>query len=320
MANHGKGRLPYPEWSDDELETLEHLFPIAPWPTLLKALPGRTRGSIWQKGKNVQKLPREINKRLPWTKDESETIRRLYPVASDAELCSALPRHTFIAIQRYASSLRILRPRAEAREHVRTVLPIIEQLYKARLARHMRRPALAKKLGYAHGQILAWELGKTNPEFRVVIDWAQALGFEVALRDPKERAAENVVLLRQPKPAGPDHRDDRIAELEELLGKTESRFDRTLIKFTKSEGELAGLFLKRRYWTKESIFVVLYSARLDEAPDLKILDVLMVRIRRELTKFGIMIDTQPGTGWSMTAENIAKLKALTISSVEALAG
>ena len=323
MANYGKGRQPFPEWSDDELETLERLFPAAPWATLLKALPGRTRGAIWQKGKNVQKLARNINKKAPWTKDEIKTVRRLYPIASDAELLLALPKHTLIAIQRQASSMRVLRPRAEAREHDRVVLPIIQQLYKARLEQHMLRPALAKKLGYAHGQILAWELGKTNPEFRVVIDWAEALGFEIALRDPKEAAVENVVLLHPPKPkVGYDARDDRIAELEELLGKVEGRFDHTIVQFTKSEDELVGLFLRRAFWTKESMYIVLYGARQGEAPDPKILDVLMVRIRRKLMKFGITVDTQPGSGWSMTAENRAKLKALTISSVavEALAG
>ncbi len=321
MANYGKGRQPFPEWSDDELETLEQLFPTAPWPALLKAFPGRTRGAIWQKGKNVQKLVRNINKKAPWTKDEIKTVCRLYPIASDAELLQALPRHTLIAIQRQASSLRVLRPRAEAREHDRVVLPIIEKLYRARLAQHMLRPELAKRLGYAHGQILAWELGKTNPEFRVVIDWAQALGFEIALRDPKEAAVENVVLLHPPKPKVEyDARDDRIAELEELLGKSDTRFDHTLIKLTKSEDEFVGLFLKRSYWTRESAFIVLYGARSDEAPEPKILDVLLSRMRHKLAKFGITINTQPGTGWSMTAENRAKLKALTISSVaEALA-
>jgi two-component system cell cycle response regulator CtrA len=322
MANYGKGRQPYLEWSEAERLTLYRLFANAPWPELLAALPGRTRQAIWQKGKCVEKLVRKINKRVPWNKAEIEALRRLYPVASDAELVKALPRHTLIAIQRQASSMRVLRPRAEAREHGRVVLSIIEQLYKARLAQHMRRPELADKLGYAVGQILAWELGKTNPEFRVVIDWAQALGFEIILRDPKEATADNIVLLHPKPKAAYDARDERIVELEELLGKTESRFDYTLIKLTKSEDEFASLFLKRGYWTRDGAFIVLYGARLDEAPEPKILDALLSRMRQKLEKFGITIDTQPGTGWSMTAENRAKLKALTISSIaaEALAG
>jgi two-component system cell cycle response regulator CtrA len=324
MANYGKGRQPFPEWSDDELEALERLFPAAPWPALLKALPGRTRGAIWQKGKNVQKLVRNINRKVPWTKRDDDVLRSNYATASDVELQRLLPKHTFIAIQRRGSELKVYRVRPEARDHGRVVLPIVKRLYEARLAKHMRRPELAAKLGYHGNQILAWELGKTNPEFRVVIDWAQALGFEIALRDPKEAAVENVVLLHPPKPkVGHDARDDRIAELEELLGKSETRFDHTLIKLTKSEDEFVGLFLKRGYWTRDSAFIVLYGARSDEAPEPKILDVLLSRIRHKLAKFGITIDTQPGTGWSMTAENRAKLKALTISSIaaaEALAG
>jgi hypothetical protein len=62
-----------------------------------------------------------------------------------------------------------------------------------------------------------------------------------------------------------------------------------------------------------------YSAGVDSAPDLKILDVHVSRIRRKLAKFDITIDTQYGSGWSMTAENRAKLQGLTISSIEALA-
>lgn len=188
MANFGKGRRPYPQWTAEEVATLRRLLPRASWPEILAALPGHTRLAIWQKGHNVEKIQREINKREKWTVEEIAILRRAYPSESDDELCRSLPRHSLIAIQRQASSLRILRPRHEARSHGRRVHPIIQRLYRLRLAKHMRRPELAKKLGYAHGQLLGWELGKTNPEFRIVAEWAQALGLQIILQDapPKE--------------------------------------------------------------------------------------------------------------------------------------
>ena len=321
MTNYGKGRKPYPEWTEAEIATLRRLFPGASWPELLAALPGRTRRSIWQKGKNVEKIVRKINRKVPWTRGDDDVLRKNYQTASDAELKRLLPNHTFTAIQRRGSYLKIYRLRPEARTHERIVLPIVKRLYEIRLAKHMRRPELAKKLGYAHGQILAWELGKTNPEFRIVVDWAQALGLEIVLRDPIEVVSWNVVAMPPPKLrqistecSQCQRHEDRIAELEEQFGKRGILFDRTKIDLTRGEATFLGLFLTRRMWTKESAYLVLYGAGDDDAPEPKILDVLLSHIRSKIGKHGIVIDTQRGDGWSITAENQAKLKALTFSA------
>jgi hypothetical protein len=184
MANFG-ARAAYQEWSDVEIDRLYDLFPCAPWPELLAALPGRTRAANWQMGKKVLKLTREINRRPKWTTEEMMILRRTYAVASDRALKDALPRHSFTAIQKQGAALKILRPRQEARHHRRFVHPIIVQLYEERRRQHLKRVHLGKKLGYAHGQILGWELGKTKPEFVIVCDWAQALGLEIIARRPE---------------------------------------------------------------------------------------------------------------------------------------
>lgn len=191
MANCSK-RLAYEEWSDAELDRLYDLFPCTSWPELLAALPRRTRSAIWQMGKNVLKLSRNINLRPKWTTDENIILRRIYPIASDEELKTAFPRHSFEAIQRKASELKVMRPRVEARNHGRFVHPIIAGLYEERKRQRLNRVQLAKKSGYTHGSILGWELGQTKPDFIMVCDWARALGVEIIAR--KIEVPESIVV------------------------------------------------------------------------------------------------------------------------------
>lgn len=181
MANHGPHDA-YPGWTGNEIATLRSLFPSGSWKEMLEAFPTRTRGAINQFARKSLSLRRTNNRKEKWTAEECAILRRVYPSVSDAELMRHIPRHTLIAIQRQASVLKVLRPRREAREHQRYVHPIIQQLYQARLDRGIRREKLGKKLGYAYGQVLGWELGKTSPEFRAVAEWASALGMEIILR------------------------------------------------------------------------------------------------------------------------------------------
>jgi urease accessory protein UreF len=191
MANFGS-REAYAEWSDAEIDRLQDLFPCTPWPELLAALPRRSRSAIWQMGKNVLKLAREINPRPKWTTDEIIILRRVYPSVPDDELKATFPRHSFEAIQRKASELKIMRPRLEARNHGRFVHPIIAQLYEERKRQRLNRVQLAEKIGYTHGSILGWELGQTKPDFVMVCDWAQGLDFEIIAR--KRESPEAIVI------------------------------------------------------------------------------------------------------------------------------
>lgn len=185
-------RSAHKEWSDTELDRLYDLFPCASWPVLLAAMPDRTRSAIWQMGKNILKLSREINRRPKWTADEIIVLRRTYPATPDNQLKAAFPRHSFQAIQRKACELKIMRSRLEARNHGRFVHPIIAQLYEERKKQHLNRVQLAKKIGYTHGSILGWELGQTKPDFAMVCDWAQGLGIEITAR--KRENIEAIVI------------------------------------------------------------------------------------------------------------------------------
>jgi DNA-binding response OmpR family regulator len=110
---------------------------------------------------------------------------------------------------------------------------------------------------------------------------------------------------------GCEDRDQRIADLEALLGKSDVTFDPQRIMLTRAEGKFLALFLKRSHWTKESAFTVLYAARL-EPPEPKIFDTYLCLIRPKLAEHDIAITTG-SIGWSMSAEDRIKLQALTIN-------
>jgi hypothetical protein len=184
MANYG-AHGGYPKWTEAERSLLRELFPRTPWPALVTAFPGRTRQAILQMGRNVLKIKREINRREKWTTDEIIILRRVYPVVTDDELKATFPRHSFIAVQRMASELGVLRPRWEARQHKRFVHPVIIKLYEERRRQRLNRVQLGKIAGHHQNQILGWELGKTQPDFAAVCDVAQALGLEIVVRKPE---------------------------------------------------------------------------------------------------------------------------------------
>lgn len=56
--------------------------------------------------------------------------------------------------------------------------------------------------------------------------------------------------------------------------------------------------------------VALYSERADNAPEVKIIDVFICKIRPKLEPFGIRIETQWGQGWFMDAASKDELRGL----------
>jgi transcriptional regulator with XRE-family HTH domain len=63
------------------------------------------------------------------------------------------------------------------------VPPIIAELREARLVLGMSQADLADRLGYSeHGTIARWERGETSPRLASLLDWSQALGFQLKLQ------------------------------------------------------------------------------------------------------------------------------------------
>jgi hypothetical protein len=113
---------------------------------------------------------------------ENNVLKRLYPTAEITELKAALPHRAITAIQRQATYLHIKRLTLGTRTNTRFIHPLIQQLRLARENAHLSRSDVSKKSGYHVNQLCAWELGKVNPDFRSMYEWAESLGFDLVLK------------------------------------------------------------------------------------------------------------------------------------------
>lgn len=90
-----------------------------------------------------------------------------------------------------------------------------------------------------------------------------------------------------------------LAELQLIDGVVYHRGTR--LKFSKSESEILGIFIKRlgRVVTKESLWILLYGHLPNAEPDPKIIDVFVCKIRKKLAahKIPVAIDNIWGRGW-----------------------
>ncbi len=183
MANFSKGRSAYPDWTELECDMVSDLFPMAKWAEICAALPGRTRGSINQFARKVLKLRRMVNPRERWSELELQKLKNLYPMASDEEIAAALPRHSLFGAQRMASKLGIRRKTVAQRKSRRAINPLFVQLRAIREAKRLSRPMLAEIMGYHQNQLLLWENGNVQPDFQHIEDLANALGYDLVLKE-----------------------------------------------------------------------------------------------------------------------------------------
>lgn len=130
-----------------------------------------------------------------WMLDEIRLLERLWPIADEAEIVSALPGRKFAAIGRKASSLGLRRRMPGARNNTRHVHLIIKMLRDERERRGLTRPQLAAKIGYHWMQIHCWEMGKRRPIFNKLVDWAEGLEMEVIIRPVAHRVFDQKPML-----------------------------------------------------------------------------------------------------------------------------
>ena len=83
-----------------------------------------------------------------------------------------------------------------------------------------------------------------------------------------------------------------------------------LAKLTYSERMLLGLLMRRHRATKDQMMTMLYADRPDEEPDSKILDVMICKMRKKLSPYGVEIRTIHGAGYELTPTSREKIKAL----------
>ena len=106
-----------------------------------------------------------------------------WPSATRAEIERVFPKRSFEAVSRKASELKIRRmTRAYLRFRSRA-RPVCAELEKIRQRLGIKRPALARKSRrLSVNNTLCWALGKREPGLRGVEAWAEAMGYELAVR------------------------------------------------------------------------------------------------------------------------------------------
>lgn len=164
-------------WSAVEDGNLRALYPDGEWSDIEAALPGRSKGAIQQRAHRLS-ITRDCAGRPYWTAREERFLRARYGIAGWDEIRSELSRHTVGAIRFRAQSLGLWRPEQSKR---RARYPIMRDLRDCRRAAKLRREQLAETIGCSKTQLARWEWGLANPHFSMLVAWANALGFELAL-------------------------------------------------------------------------------------------------------------------------------------------
>lgn len=102
---------------------------------------------------------------------------------------------------------------------------------------------------------------------------------------------------------------ERIVQLTECLkGPDELLIElRQRFHFTYSEAGILALLLTRPMVTKDMAYTVLYG-EMHDAPEPKILDVFICKMRPKLRRLGIDIETIWGRGWLLQESQKEKLR------------
>ena len=105
-----------------------------------------------------------------------------------------------------------------------------------------------------------------------------------------------------------------MQELKELLGVGNDDVSRllTVLDATPQQCEMVGFMLQRAVATRTALHTVLFGARPDcDQPEIKLIDVQMVKVRAALKKLGIEVRTEWGSGgWAISTADKAKLRRL----------
>lgn len=113
-----------------------------------------------------------------WTGVELDLLRKLWPTTPWNKLEAMFPRHPRGSITRMASAIKVKRRRTRRGPRFK----IFRELRTAREAQNLTRPQLSEMVGYHWTLIGRWENGEAVPSLRRLLDWAEALGFELVLK------------------------------------------------------------------------------------------------------------------------------------------
>ena len=116
-----------------------------------------------------------------------------------------------------------------------------------------------------------------------------------------------------------DELRERVRQLEELCFGTTALMPAEL-ELTGSESRLLAHLLAAPHATKDSLLAAIYSARPDDPPEIKIIDVFVCKVRKKIRPFGLDIQTVWGQGYLMPPASKAKLRTMMGESAAASSG
>lgn len=79
---------------------------------------------------------------------------------------------------------------------------------------------------------------------------------------------------------------------------------------TKNESIMFGVMMNNRSPRKETFMTALFSDRIDDAPEIKIVDVWICKMRKKLQPYGVEIKTCWGVGYEMPEASKATAREL----------
>ncbi len=91
---------------------------------------------------------------------------------------------------------------------------------------------------------------------------------------------------------------ERIRQLEDILSPTSVTVPPEW-RLTASEARVFAHLTTRPVATKQSIMMAVYSDRVDEDPEIKIVDVFICKMRKKLALYGVVIETVWGQGYAL---------------------
>jgi two-component system cell cycle response regulator CtrA len=103
--------------------------------------------------------------------------------------------------------------------------------------------------------------------------------------------------------------EDRIAELEEILGLNIKLPGE--LALTKTLTQMAGLLIKKEVVSSDMFYDAIYGGRPEcDQPLLKIIDVQLCKLRKQLALVDVTIRNRWGRGWYLDAADRAKLRGM----------
>ena len=109
---------------------------------------------------------------------------------------------------------------------------------------------------------------------------------------------------------------DRIEQLETTLGLDMPA--PVFLGLTVHEATLFGALMRRGVMSKAQLLTAVYGGRPDgDAPEIKIIDVFVCKLRRKLSAFGIKVETVWGVWYRLPADMKARAEVLIGQAVAA---